>query len=203
MKLSQELKKTFMVMKEYNENSYEFITKMLSFAPSIETALKYANSPTVFYEELGNLYGTNGNWKMIIRTDKKGAVNELNVEFKEAQSSNIEFADTYAFSVLGFNEDAKLFTNLVYAEKTRINNYRFAMPKAVKLSSEDIANAIKPELISRSTLSYSGNFSLIKTNSKTTNGMVETVEHRYPYNAQENVSLAETANQTNEVPVLA
>lgn len=182
MKISSKFAKTLSVTKEYNETAFNFINQMLSCAPSIDKALSYASCPTTSYEEVGSLYGLDGTWRFVLHTNSKGHINDMMITFTEAPSTNLASADAYSITINGFDESTKLYTNLVTCAKQRINNYRFCAPSCVKLTTEEVKALSKPEILSRTTLSYSGNHSMVKTDSKTTNGKLETMELRYPYN---------------------
>lgn len=186
MKLNKNLAKTFIVCKNYNENAFKFIENMLSFAPSIEKALSYATNSCLSYAENGNLYGILGSWSIIAHLDNEGALTELKVDFSESKSSKSESYDTYSFHLRAFDENTSHPQNLVSAEKSRVHNYRFSLPKSIKLTTSQIVALSKPEIISRLNLDYNGNHVLTKSVTSSSSGTVETITHSYPYSPEFN-----------------
>ena len=181
MKLSLGLAKTLSVTKEYNEDAFNFINELLSYAPSIDNIVKYCSSPVISYETVGSLYGIDGSWKIILHLNDSRHIKDIFVAFSENGSTKSEYQDTYAVTINGFKKNNSLYHNLVTCEQKRVNNYRFASPSFSSLTTEEVKELSRAEILKRTTLSYSGHNTLIKQNSKTTNGRLETTQICYPY----------------------
>lgn len=153
MIINSNLRCSLSLVREQNEQAYDTIIKIFESCPSFDARTILGN--TLSIETVDFFNGKVGTWDIHMELDKTKKVDKVNLTFTGAHSSRTPYTENVSLSVSGLHitsaEKGKP-VNIANFVISRVNNYRYASPLKKALTSKDIKEMSKREVVSKFTL---------------------------------------------------